>query len=172
MWALRAILTLVLALAGMDVAAVASTAFAAPQFRLSLPGQWTGIPSADPTLYQYQSANGKENLSVTVLLYAPGTPSLNAQKSLERFLVARRKMEISVAGQANVELGPIKYGAQGTSATASYRGVQQNSARRFLAFAIANKLGIHLFYYEALDATAAEFDARSLTMLGSVQLVE
>jgi len=156
----------------MQANAESSTPISTRHFRLNLPGAWDAVTTNDPTLFQYRAANSKENISLTVLRYAANSPDMNPQKSLEQFLEVRRKMENSAPSQGQVELTPVKYRAQGSGATGSYSGSQQASARRLLAFAIANKLGIVLFYYELLDATAAEFESRSRVVLGTVQLVE
>jgi hypothetical protein len=166
------ILGLVAVVTAMTSSAEPSTPVATPYFRLDLPGEWAALRTTDPMFYQYRAKGTDESVSVTVLRYAAGAPHVEAQRSLDDFLEVRRKAELSLQAGGGVELSPVKSRSQGSSATASYRGSQPVARRRFLAFAIANALGIVLFYYESIGATAAEFEQRGARVIGKVQLIE
>jgi len=109
---------------------------------------------------------------VSVLLYRGDAAYTEPQESLERFLAHRRRAEIAALSGVDVELSPTKYRAQGSGATGTYQGYEPISGRRFLAFAIAGRLGVFLFYYEALNTAAEEFASRSRAVLARVELIE
>ncbi len=141
-------------------------------FAVELPGAWQEIKTADPTLLQYRSGVGSEQLSITTLPYSKPIRPEDVQPYLEQYLQVRRKTETDVVGSANLELTPVTINPQGTGVIASYNGFQPAAARRFLSFTVSNAKVVVTFYYEALDTTAADFDRRKREVLGSVKVAD
>ncbi len=139
-------------------------------FNLSLPGKWTGSYDRGSDSWQYQSADGREAVTVGILHRAAG-PAFDAIKAdFAAYLQTRRKSEIKLGGP-RLQLGEPEIQERRDAVLARYSGFDPGKNRRTFTRVIVNQLAAASFFYEAAGFTAEAFDARAKVVLGQIGLI-
>ena len=141
-------------------------------FMLTLPPGWSGGATADPTLWQYRSQNGEEQLSVSIFVSKTPITEQERSKMLETVLLARLKAEATGAKGKGLKISGPKKKQQKDSTIATYSGYDPGSNRRFSNITIVNNKIIANLYFEGLDMSKGQFAKDSKQVLHGVKITK
>jgi hypothetical protein len=141
------------------------------EFRLSLPGRWTGGYDAQYSAWIYLTPSGEEGIEVRTLQRGPDPDGSKLQSDLESLLNHRRNMEQRFSDEPLTLTAPAMSRAGG-QLTAIYDAIGAASQRRKRTLLVVNRVVAGSFCYEAFGLSKEEFSARADIVLRQARLAQ
>ncbi len=139
------------------------------QFRLVLPGHWTGSYDEKSNEWTYHSADGRDTVSVEIFRRSRGTGLAEMRKDLNDFLPARRAAAQRAFGPgAVVSSAQIKEFSGGLLA----RFLSSDAAQKHRGYTqiVLNKAVVGCFRYESVGLSAKEFSSTASAAFAQIGL--
>jgi hypothetical protein len=139
------------------------------QFKLILPGQWTGAFDEKLNGWIYHSGDGRDTISVEIFRRSRGMGMSQMRKDMNDFVQTRRAAAQKAFGPgATVSSPEIKEHAGGLLA----RFLSNDSAQRHRGYTqiVVNKAVVGCFYYESVGLGAREFSKTASAALAEIGL--
>ena len=121
-------------------------------FSVSVPMDWEEKRESNDETVILNSKNGKDQLTISVMHFKPGTKKEDLKKSFERHLVARHQAE-KVEAKGKVMLTDAKINDNGDFLYSKYGGYEKSIDRRFIALVTAEKGKLFTFYVESIGTS-------------------
>ena len=142
-------------------------------FRLKLPGVWKSGKTDDPNKRTYYTTEEQLTVSIFGPLFGPGT--MNHQDKAERFkkwVSKRRDIETRLPDFKDVVVNDPSFAEINGTMGARYWGFDKKRNRRFHCLILASNSAFEIFYYEAVNLTAAAVESRAKAIFNSVNIPE
>lgn len=139
-------------------------------FQLTLPGEWSAIPSNDAARWTYASKDGHENLTVSIFGDLSKMSPEEKSSSFRKIVGIRQKAETKFRGSESVEVSDPTFGESDGVLAARYLGVDRARRSRFHCLLLASSLTVTTFYYEALDFSESEAEAHAKEIFNSISV--
>jgi hypothetical protein len=133
------------------------TQIEAQEFRLSLPGQWTGSHEEASNSWTYHSADGRDTVTVEIFRRLGGLGLAEMRKDLNAFLSPRRAAEQQMFGSGAVVGLPEIKELPGGGLLARFLSSDAGHNRRGYTQIVVNKAVVGCFRYESTGLDAKEF---------------
>jgi len=141
------------------------------EFRLTLPGQWTGGYDAPSDAWIYVTASREEGLTVRVQRRNPAANAARLESEFNDYLQVRRRDEQQFSDERMALSEPALQRRSG-AITATYDGIGKTSQRRTRTLIAINLAAAGSFYYEAFGLSEDQFTARAKAVLQRARLVQ
>jgi hypothetical protein len=139
-------------------------------FQLTLPGVWSAAPIEDPTRWNYSSKDGHQGLTVSIVGDLSKMNAEERSSTFHKVVAIRRGAETKLPGSGSIEVSVPTFGEANGVLAARYFGVDPARRRRFHCLLLGNSLTVTIFYYESLDLTEAETEARAKGIFNTISV--
>ena len=144
------------------------TAIRENAFSLILPGKWSVDASNDPTRRSYHADNGREFLTVSLVVFANRLSNEEQHQTIKRMAEIHRGVQTKVPGVTALTMTETTFGESGSVLAARYGGIEPATQRRFHTLLLCSPLAVTVYYYEALGLSEAEAASRARTIMNSI----
>jgi hypothetical protein len=121
-------------------------------FSVSVPLDWDEKSESNDETIILSSKDGKDQLTVSVMFFKPGTNKSEIKKSFERYVQARRQAEREEA-KGSLMLTDAPINDKGEYLFTKYGGYEKSSDRRFIALVTTENGKLLTFYVESLGTS-------------------
>lgn len=137
-------------------------------FSLTLPGRWSTDASDDPARRSYHASNGREFLTVSLLVFAHRLSTQEQHQTIKKMAEIRRGVETKVPGVTALTMTETTFGEADGILAARYGGVEPATGRRFHALLLCSPLAVTVYYYEARGLSEVEAASRARAIMNSI----
>ena len=144
------------------------TAIKENAFSLTLPGRWTVDVSDDPTRRSYHANNGREFLTVSLVVFAKRLSTEEQHQTINKMADIHRRVQTKVPGVTALTMTETTFAESDGILAARYGGIETATGRRFHTLLLCSPLAVTVYYYEALGLSEAEASNRARAIMNSI----
>ncbi len=138
-------------------------------FSVAVPLDWEETPDSNDETIILRSKNGKDQLTISVMYFKPGTKREEVKKSFERYLETRREAERTET-KGKAMLTDAKITDKGEYLFTKYGGYEKSSDRRFIALVTAENGKLLTFYVESLRTSDEHTNQLAAEIFNSAEI--